>query len=126
MHSKVPNKEDQNNPVPSRAAAMTVRALLNGSDSWVLKRKEQTHVEATEMASLRGIVPCIIKHDRKTQNVSLYILSFRQIRGNNDNWTGHTERMEEDRYPKIALHYHPIGRSNTGRPGKNGNETGPG
>ena len=64
--------------------------------------------------------------DRKTQNVSLYILSFRQIRGNNDNLTGHTERMEEDRYPKTALHYHPIGRSNTGRPGKNGNETGPG
>jgi len=32
--------------------------------------------------------------------------------------------MEEGRYQKIALHYHPIGRSNTGRPGENGNETG--
>jgi len=68
----------------------------------------------------------MIIHDRKTQNVSLYIPSFRQIRGNNDNWPGHTEWMEEDRYPKISLHFHHIGRSNTGRPGKNGNETGPG
>jgi hypothetical protein len=86
MHNKVPSKEDQkNNPAPFRAAAVSVRALLNGSDSWVLKRKEQTHVQATEMTSLRGIVPCMIIHDRKTQNVSLYTLSFRQIRGNNDN-----------------------------------------
>jgi rhamnogalacturonyl hydrolase YesR len=98
MNRKLPSKEDQkNNPAPSRAAAMTVRALLNGSDSWVLKRKEQTHVQATEMTSLRGILPCMITHDMKTQNVSLYILSFRQIRGNNDNWTGRTEQMEEDR-----------------------------
>jgi hypothetical protein len=34
--------------------------------------------------------------------------------------------MDGDRYPKVALHYHPIGRKNTGRPGKNGNKTGPG
>lgn len=122
MLSKVPSKKGQkNNP-----AVMAIRDLLNGSDWWVLERKEQTHVEATEMTSLRGIVPCMITHDRKTQNVSLYILSFRHIRGNNDNWTGHTEWMEEDRHPKIALRYHPIGRSNTGRPRENGNETGPG
>ena len=58
MHSTVRSKEDQkNNLAPSRAAAMTVRALINGSDSWVLKRKEKTHVQATEMTSLRGIVP---------------------------------------------------------------------
>lgn len=97
MHSKVPSKDGQkNNSAPSRAAVMTVRALLNGSDWWVLKRKEQTHVQATEMASLWRIVPCMIIHDRKTQNVSLYILSFRHIRGNNSNWTGHAEWMEED------------------------------
>ena len=127
MHRNLPSKEDQkSNPAPSRAASTTVGALLNGSDSWVLKKKEQTHVQATEMTSLRGIVPCVFTHDRKTQNVSFYIFNFRQNRGNNDNWTGHNERMEEDRYPKIVLHYHPRGRSNTGRPGKNGNETGPG
>jgi hypothetical protein len=37
MHSKAANKEDQNNnQAPSIAATMTVPALLNGSDSWVL------------------------------------------------------------------------------------------
>jgi hypothetical protein len=34
--------------------------------------------------------------------------------------------MKEDRYQKIALHYHPIGRNNTGKPGENENATGPG
>jgi hypothetical protein len=72
MHSKVASKDERrNNPVPSRVPAMTVLGLLNGSDSWVLKRKKQTHVQAIEMASLRGIVPCMIIHDRKTQKVSL-------------------------------------------------------
>jgi hypothetical protein len=61
MHSKVVSKEGRkNNPALSRAAAMTVLDLLNGSDSWVLKRKEQTEVQATEMTSLSGIVPCMI------------------------------------------------------------------
>jgi hypothetical protein len=66
MHSKVTSNGDQkNNPAPSRTAAMNVPALLNGSDSWVLKRKEQTHLQATEMKSLRGIVSCMVTQKGK-------------------------------------------------------------
>jgi hypothetical protein len=76
MHSKVPSKEDQkNNPALSRASAMSVRALLKGNDSWVLKRKEQSHVQATEMTSLRGIVPCVIICIKGKLRTLVYIFS---------------------------------------------------
>jgi hypothetical protein len=41
-----------------------------------------------------------------------------QIQTYEKNWKEHVERMQDDRIPKVALKYQPVGKRSRGRPKK--------
>jgi hypothetical protein len=41
------------------------------------------------------------------------------VRDNKGNERDHIDQMEEDKYKKVTIHYHPAARKDVGRPCKN-------
>jgi hypothetical protein len=109
--------------VTLRIHNITVKASLKfGSEAWVLKKREERRLEATQMKFLRHLLGITELDKEKNQC----------IRGKN--WgtghskenktipekvaTKHVQRMDKNRIPKKALQYRPKGRKNIGRPRK--------
>jgi hypothetical protein len=92
-----------------------------GSEAWVLKKREEQRLEATQMKFLRHLL-CIIKLDKEknqcirektgAQNVVQEIKEYQK------NWLQNVQRVGTDRIARQALRYRPEGRRNVGRPRK--------
>jgi len=92
-----------------------------GSESCVLKKREEQRLEATQMKFLRHLYG-ITKLDKEknqyirgktgAQNI------VKEINQYQDKWLQHVHRMYTNRIPKQALKYQPKGRRNIGRPRK--------
>jgi len=99
---------------------ITAKAALKfGSEAWVLKKREEQRLEATQMKFLRHLLG-ITKLDKKkllgkktgAQNI------VKEIKQYQEKWLQHIQRMGTNRIPKQALQYKPKGRSHIGRPRK--------
>ena len=89
-----------------------------GSEAWVLKKREETRLEATQMKFLRHLLG-ITKLDKeknqcirgeKTGAQSI----VKEIKQYQKKWLQHVQRMDTNRLPKQALQYRPKGERNTG------------
>ena len=92
-----------------------------GSEAWVLKKRKEQRLEATQMKFLRHLLG-ITKLDKEknqwirkktgAQNI------VKEIKQYQKKWLQHLQRMDTNRLPKLALQYKPKGRRNVGRPKK--------
>ena len=89
-----------------------------GSEPWVLKKREEQHLEAAQMKFLRHLLG-ITKLDKEkdqcirqktgAQNI------VKEIKQYQEKWLQHVQRMDTNKLPKQALQYKPKGRRNIGR-----------
>ena len=101
---------------------ITAKAALKfGSETWVLKKREEQRLEAAQMTFLRHLLG-ITKLDKEknqcirqktgAQNI------VKEIKLYQEKWLQHVLRMDTNRLPKQALRCKPKGRRNIGRPRK--------
>jgi len=96
-------------------------ALKFGSEAWVLKKREEQRLEATQMKFLRQLLG-ITKLDKEknqcirgetgAQNI------VKETKQYQEKWLQHVQRMDTNRIPKQALQCKPKGQRNIGRPRK--------
>ena len=114
--------KQMNKETKLRIDNITAKAALKfGSEAWLLKKREEQHLEATQMKSLRRLLG-IIKSDKEknqcnrgktgAQNI------VKEIKQHQKKWLQHVQRMDRNRIPKQTLQYRPKGRRNLGRPKK--------
>jgi len=94
--------------------------LKFGSETWVLKKREEQCVEA-QMKFLRHLLGItkldkeknqFIREKTEAQNI------VKEIKQYQEKWLQHVQRMDTNRLPKQALQYKPKGRRYIGRPRK--------
>jgi hypothetical protein len=96
-------------------------ALKFGSESWVLKKRDEQRLEAAQMKFLRHLLG-ITKSDRERNQAVREKLGAQnrvlEIKQCQREWLQHIQRMDRDRIPKQALKYRPRGRRSIGHPRK--------
>jgi hypothetical protein len=101
---------------------ITDKATLKfGSEVWVLKKREEQRLEATQMKFLRHLLR-VTKLDKEknhcirqrtgAQNI------VKEIKQYQKKWLQHVQRMDTNRLPKQSLQYKPKGRRNVKSPRK--------
>ena len=101
---------------------ITAKAALKfGSEAWVLKKREEQRLAATQKKFLRHLL-AITKLDKEknqcirektgAQNI------VKEIKQYQKKWLQHIQRLDTNRLPRQALKYRPEGRRNIGRPKK--------
>ena len=101
---------------------ITAKAALKfGSEAWVLKKREEQRLEATQMKFLRHLlgIPKLDKEKNQcirektgSQNI------VKEIKQYQKKFLQHVQRMDTNRLPRQALKYRQEGRRNIGRPKK--------
>jgi hypothetical protein len=94
-------------------------ALKFGREVWVLKKRDEQRLKASQMKFLRHLLR-ITELDRErnqtvrekigVQNIVLEIKQYQR------DWLQHVERMGTDRMPKQGLKYRPKGKRSIGHP----------
>ena len=98
---------------------VTYRKLLKKfrSDAWVLKKREEQHLEAAQMKFLRHLLGITkldneknhcIREKTGAENI------VKEIKQYQEKWLQHIQRMDKNRIPKQALQYKPKGRRHIG------------
>ena len=93
--------------------------LKYGCENWILNRKDNRKIEATERRFLRPLAGfTLLDHKRNTEirdNLKIYNMTH-LIEQQKRKWYEHVTRMEEKRLPNIILNYKPRGKRDRGRP----------
>lgn len=100
---------------------MAIPTLLYGSECWVLKQREMSRIQASEMKFLRAVKGCTKADHERNQDIrkELRVVSvLDQIQNYKRNWTQHLYRMDKQRLPQKAWKYRPLGKRDPGRPRK--------
>ena len=101
---------------------ITAKAALKfGSEVWVLKKREEQHLEAAQMKFLRHLLGITKLDKQKNQCIRQKTGAqniVQEIKQYQEKWLKHVQRMDTNRLPKQALKYKPNGRRNIGRPRK--------
>jgi hypothetical protein len=95
--------------------------LKFGSETWVLKEREEQRLEAAQMRFLRHLLGITKLEKGKNQSVSGKTEAqniVKEIKQYQEKLLQHVQRMDTNRIPKQALQYKPKGRRNIGRPRK--------
>ena len=93
--------------------------LLYNSETWTLREAQKRRLRVFEMVCLRKIEG-VTRRDRIRNEVIYDRLNIRQdiiykIQSRRLRYFGHISRMENDRYPKIALNGYVHGKRERGR-----------
>ena len=94
--------------------------LLYGCETWVIAKRDMTHLEAAEMRlrSVKGYTR-LDKIRNEVIRKELEISGIQDVKSKyKQNWINHLERMDNTRLTKHALKYKPQGRRDRGRPRK--------
>jgi hypothetical protein len=82
---------------------MALRVLLYGSETWTIKTKDMSKIQATEMRYLRSVKGCTkldhtknedIRKELNTDSMQYKIENYRK------KWIEHLDRMSDERIPK--------------------------
>ena len=98
---------------------MATPMLRDGSENWLLNRKDKRKIETTEMKFLRAVAGVTLLDHQRNEDIRNQLNIFNmteQIITQKQNWYTHLQRMNEERLPKIILNYRPTGRRDVGRP----------
>lgn len=100
---------------------LAVPVILYGSESWILRRKDESKITAAEMRFLRSVEGVSrsdrIPNDEIRQRLEISAI-LDKINKNKENWKNHVNRMSPNRLPKQILSYNPTGTRSVGRPRK--------
>jgi hypothetical protein len=101
---------------------LILSVLLYNSETWTLKVNQQNRLKVFEMACLRKIEG-VTRRDKIRNEVIRARLNMKQdivrrIQHRRLRYYGHIERMNESRYPKIAMYGYVHGQRSRGRPKK--------
>ncbi|KAJ4451178.1 hypothetical protein ANN_02620 [Periplaneta americana] len=100
---------------------MAIPTGLYASETWTLKEKDRSRLQAAEMRFLRSVVGVTrldhirneeIRYNLKVNSLLETVDEYKQ------KWWEHVQRMSQDRTPKIIADYVPIGKRSIGRPAK--------
>jgi len=101
---------------------ITAKAALKfGSETWVLKKREEKRLEAAQTKFLRhlqGITKLDKENNHCTREKTGAHNIVKEIKQYQKKWLQHVQRMDTNRLPREALKYRPEGRRNIGRPKK--------
>ena len=101
---------------------ITAKAALEfGSEVWVLKKREEQHLEAAQMKFLRHLLGITKLDKEKNQCIREKMGAqniVQEIKQYQKKWLQHVHRMGTNRMPRQALRYRPEGRRNVVRPKK--------
>ena len=111
--------KQMNKETKLRIHNITAKAALKfGSETWVLRKREEQLLEVVQMKFLRHLLG-ITKLDKEknqcvrgkmgAQNIVTEIKQYQE------KWLQHVQRMDTNSLPKKALQYEPKGRKNVGR-----------
>ena len=92
-----------------------------GSETWVLKKREEQRLEAAQMKFLRHLLGITKLDKEKNQCISQkkgVQNIVKEIKQYQKKWLQRVQRMDTNRLPKQALQYKPKGRRNIRRPRK--------
>jgi hypothetical protein len=93
-------------------AENTAKAVLKfGSEAWVLKKREEQHLEAAQMKFFRHLLG-IKLHKENNQCIRGKTGAeniVKKIKQYQEKWPQHVQRMDTNRIPKQALQYKPNG-----------------
>ena len=93
---------------------ITAKATLKfGSESWVLKKREEQRLGATQMKFLRHLLGITKLDKEKNQCIREKTGAeniVKEIKQHQEKWLQHIQRMDTNRIPKQALQYKPKGR----------------
>ena len=99
---------------------ITAKAALKfGSEAWVLKKREEQRLEATQTKFLRHLLGITKLDKEKNQRIREKTGAkkrVKEIKQYQKKWLQHVQRMDRNRLPRQALKYRPEGRRNIGRP----------
>jgi len=93
--------------------------LKFGSEVWILKKRGEQRLEATQIKFLRHLLGITkldkeknqcIREKTEAQNI------VKETKQYHEKWLQHVQRMDTNRITKQALHYQQKGRRNAGRP----------
>jgi hypothetical protein len=98
---------------------MAVPALLYGSETWTLRKRDWNRIQAAEMKYLRTVKGCTrldqIRNEDIRNELGISPLSEKIIEYRNK-WKAHLQRMEHTRIPLQAYKHQPSGKRDIGRP----------
>ena len=101
---------------------ITAKAALKfGSEVWVLKKREEQRLEASQMKFLRHLLRITKLDKEKNQCIGQKTGAqniVQEIKQYQEKWLKHVQMMDTNRLPEQALKYKPNGRRNIGRPRK--------
>ena len=92
-------------------------ALKSGSETWLLKRKEEQSLEAAQMKFLRHLLGITKLDNEKNQCIRQKTGAqniVKEIKQYQKKWLQHVQRMDTNRLPKQALQHKTKGRRNIG------------
>jgi len=95
--------------------------LKFGSETWVLKKREEQRLEAAKMKFLRHLLGITNLGKEKNQSIREKTgaeNTVKEIKQYQAKRLQHVQRMDTTRLPKQVLQYKPKGRRNIGRPRK--------
>ena len=111
-----------NKEIKLRIHNITAKAALKfGSETWVLKTREEQRLEAAQMKFLRHLLGITKLDEEKYQSIREKTGTqkiVKETKQYQEKWLQHVQRMDKNRLPKQALQYKPKGRRNLGRPRK--------
>jgi len=91
---------------------MAKATLKFGTEAWVLKKREEQHLEAAQMKFLRHLLGITKLDKEKNQSIRQKTgaqNTVKEIKQHQKKWLQHVQSMDTNRLPKQALQYKPEG-----------------
>ena len=96
-----------------------VPTLTYGSESWIINKRIESRITASEMKCLRKIQGVTKRDKLRNQNIRNQLQTkpvVENIIEKSLKWIGHVIRMKDERLPKRVMEARPIGCRSKGRP----------
>jgi len=114
--------KQMNKETKLRIRNITAKATLKfGNEAWVLKKREEQHLEAAQMKFLRHLLGITKLDQEKDQCIGEKMGAqniVKEIKQYQEKWLQRVQRMDTNGIPKQALQYQPKGQRNVGQPKK--------
>lgn len=103
---------------------MAVPVLTYGSESWIIKERDKSKLQAAEMRFLRRVKGCtrrdLIRNEDIRKELNIYNINDK-VEDYKGKWKEHLSRMDNERIPALIQQYQPKGKRDVGRPRKRWN-----
>ncbi|KAJ4432143.1 hypothetical protein ANN_20759, partial [Periplaneta americana] len=97
---------------------MAVPVLTYGSESWIIKERDKSKLQAAEMRFLRRVKGCtrrdLIRNEDIRKELDIYNIN-EKVEDYKEKWKEHLSRMDNERIPALIQQYQPKGKRDFGQ-----------